>query len=37
LDITRLILNDHAGQRQPLAIIEQIDPKGVDACILKHG
>jgi hypothetical protein len=37
LDITRLILNDHAGQRQPLAIIEQIDLKDVDACVEKHG
>jgi hypothetical protein len=37
LDITRLILDDHAGQRQLLAIIEQIDPKNMDACIEKHG
>ena len=31
MDITQLILDDHAEQRRLFAIIEQIDPKDVDA------
>ena len=31
MDITQLILDDHAEQRRLFAIIEQIDPKNTDA------
>ena len=31
MDITQLILGDHAEQRRLFSIIEQIDPKDVDA------
>ena len=31
MDITQLILDDHAEQRRLFAIIEQIDPKDTDA------
>ena len=31
MDITQLILDDHAEQRRLFAILEQIDPKDVDA------
>ena len=31
MDITQLILDDHAEQRRLFAIIEQIDPKDIDA------
>lgn len=31
MDITQLILDDHAEQRRLFSIIEQIDPKDVDA------
>lgn len=31
MDITQLILDDHAEQRRLFSIIEQIDPKDTDA------
>ena len=37
MDITQLILDDHAEQRRLFAIIEQIDPKDTDALTAVSG